>query len=98
MALTNRGEIQGTWGYNAGTNATLILSGNKQVLQITVVALGQSATFTINGGDTITLPYNSPDKASTALTIEPKGNLIDPTLVFSAGVAAYFVEWVLGAT
>lgn len=84
----------GTWGYNAGVSGTLTLTGNKRVLQITAIAEEAAASFTINGGDTITLPYGSTDKVSSAITVEPKGNLLNPTIIFSS-TKAYFVEWVV---
>lgn len=86
-------RIVGTWGYNAGTSGTLTLTGGKRVLQITAIALGAAASFTINAGDTITLPYDATDKASSSLSVEPVGNLLNPTIVFT-GTDAYFVEYV----
>lgn len=85
-------DFSGTWGYAAGTNGTVVLSGSKRVLQITATALEASGTITINGGDTITLPYGGTDKVSTSLTIAPVANLTDPTIVFSSGVDSYFIE------
>lgn len=86
-------QAAGTWGYNAGTAGTLVLTGSKRVLHITAIALEAAATLTINGGDTITIPYGATDSVSSELTIEPRGNLTDPTLVFT-GTTAYFVEYV----
>lgn len=87
-------DISGTWGYHSGTNGTLNMSGSKRVLQITAIALEAAATITINGGDVITLPYGSTDKASSSITIEPRGNLTDPALIFT-GTDSYFVEYVV---
>lgn len=87
-------DESGTWGYSSGTNGIVTLTGNKRVLQITAVAQEAAATITINGGDTVNLPYGSTDKVSSAITIEPKGNLVDPVIVFSSGVDSYFVEYV----
>ena len=83
----------GTWGYNAGISGTLTLTGGKRVLMISAIAEQAAATITINGGDTITLPYGSTDKVSSALEIRPAGNLTNPTIVFTSTVA-YFVEYV----
>lgn len=87
-------DQEGTWGYNAGTSGTLTLTGSKRVLLISAIAQEASATITINSGDSITLPYGSTDKASSAIEIVPKGNLIDPTIVFT-GTKAYFCEYVV---
>lgn len=86
-------DVSGTWGYNSGVSGTLVLSGGKRVLQITAIAEEAAATITINGGDTITLPYGTTDKVSSAITIEPKGNLTNPTIIFTA-TKAWFVEYV----
>lgn len=83
----------GAWGYAAGTSGTETLTGGKRVLQITAIALEAAATLTINGGDTITIPYGSTDSVSSSITIEPKGNLTDPTLIFT-GTDSYFIEFV----
>jgi hypothetical protein len=83
----------GTWGYNSGTAGTLALTGGKKVLQITAIAEEGPATITINGGDTIVLPYGESDKVSSAITIEPKGNLVNATIIFT-NTKAYFCEWV----
>lgn len=87
-------DQEGTWGYNAGTSGTLTLTGSKRVLSITAIALGSAGSFTINGGDTISLPYDSTDKAASALTIKPMANLVDPTIIFTS-TDGYFVEYVV---
>lgn len=87
-------NITGTWGYASGVNGTVALTGSKRVLQITAMAQGAAGSFTINGGDSVTLPYNSTDKVSSSIEIRPVGNLTDPTIVFSSGVVAYFIEYV----
>lgn len=86
---------QGLWGYHAGTSGTLTLTGGKRVLQITAIALEAAASLTINGGNTVLMPYGSSDRVSSALCIEPKGNLTDPTLLFT-GTDSWFVEYVSG--
>lgn len=81
-------KVSGTWGYLAGINGTITVPAGAKVLQIAVAApTDAAATFTINGGATITVP------ASQALTIEPRGNLVAPTIVVS-GASSYFVEHV----
>lgn len=87
-------NVTGTWGYASGVNGTVTLTGSKRVLQITAMAQGAAGSFTINGGDSVTLPYNSTDKVSSSIEIRPVGNLTDPTIIFSAGVVAYFIEYV----
>lgn len=86
------GAMTGTWAYAAGTNGTEVITG--RVLQITAIALGAAGTFTIDGGDTITIPYDATDKTSADITIKPMGNLVDPTIVFDSGVDSYFIEYV----
>lgn len=86
-------DEKGAWGYNAGTAGTLTMTGGKRVLAITAVAQEGAASLTINGGDAVVLPYSSADKASSAIAIEPKANLIDPVIVFT-GTKSYFVEYV----
>lgn len=87
-------DFSGTWGYSAGTSGTVNLTGSKRVVQITATALEAAGTITINGGDTITLPYGGTDKVSTGITIAPLANLTDPTVVFT-GTDAYFIEYVV---
>jgi hypothetical protein len=93
VSVNNQPEVVGAWGYSSGTSGTVTLTGGKRVLQITAVALEAAGSFTINGGDVIALPYGSSDKVSTEITIEPQGNLTNPTIVFT-GTDSYFVEYV----
>lgn len=75
----------GAWAYRAGASGTVAVPAGRRVLQITATAGAADATMTINGGDTITIP------AYRALTIEPKGNLVAPSIVFTS-TTAYFIE------
>lgn len=75
----------GAWGYRSGVSGTVAVPAGRRVLQITATAGATDATLTINGGDTVTIP------AYRALTIEPKGNLVAPSVVFT-GTTAYFIE------
>ncbi len=78
----------GTWGYLAGTTGVAIVPTGGRVLQVSAAA-GDStaATFTINGGATVTVPpYRD-------FTFEPKGNLVAPTLEFT-NTTSYVVEYV----
>lgn len=80
-------QMHGTWGYVSGIDGTPTIPANAHILQIAVVSPSATAsTLTINGGSTITVP------AAQSLTIEPKGMLVTPTLVFT-GTASYFVEY-----
>lgn len=80
-------DLSGTWGYDAGVSGSVTIGVGKRILQITAVAGGLGATLTINGGATVTIP------ALTSITIEPRGNLTAPSLVFT-GTSGYFVEHV----
>ena len=86
-------EETGTWGYAAGVDGSPTLPANSKVLQITAMTLEAAATLTINGGDTITIPYSTANKTGSSVTITPKGNLVQPTLTFT-DTASYFVEYV----
>lgn len=85
--------VDGTWGYSAGVDGTVDLTGGKRVLQITAIALESAGSIQVNGGDSIPLPYGSSDKVSTELSIAPKGNLVDPEIIFT-GTDSYFIEYV----
>jgi hypothetical protein len=78
------GAVGGTWGYKAGTSGTPTLT-SKRVVSISCLAGGSGATITINGGDTITVP------ADTPFGIPINGRLTAPTIVFT-GTTSYFVE------
>lgn len=78
----------GAWAYSAGVSGTVAIAAGRKVLQITATAGLTAASLTINGGASITIPIGK------SLCIEPKGNLVAPTIVFTS-TAAYFVESVL---
>ena len=79
----------GTPFYRSGTTATtLVLTGNRRVFGIAASAIGTNGTVTINGGDTITI------RAGSTFSYEPNGNLVNPTIVFSANLD-WFVEGVI---
>ena len=75
----------GAWAYRSGVSGTVAVPAGRRVLQITATAGAADATLTINGGSNITIP------AYRALTIEPRGNLVAPSVVFT-GTTAYFIE------
>jgi hypothetical protein len=79
----------GTPFYRSGTTAlSLVLSGGRRVFGITASAIGTDGTITINGGDTVTI------RAGSTFSYEPNGNLVNPTIVFSANLD-WFVEGVI---
>ena len=84
----------GDWGYLSGVDGTEVLTGNKRVLRITATALEASGSIQINGGDSVPIPYGASDSVSTSLTIEPMGNLEDPTIIFT-DTDSYFIEYVV---
>lgn len=82
-------DESGVWGYLAGTSGSVSVPANKRVLQIRAAAGGvSSASMTINGGATITLPAGG-----QPICIYPRGNLVAPALVFTSTVS-YFVEYI----
>lgn len=83
-------QVVGTYGYAAGTTGTPTIPANARILSITATgpALSGTATVTIDGGDTITIP------ADTTWVANPEANLTAPTLVFTS-TRAYFVDWVV---
>ena len=85
----------GSWSYAAGVDGAVNITGQLRVLQITATALQGQGTITINGGDAILLPYGEADSVSSSITIEPKGNLVDPVIQFT-NTSAYFSEMVAG--
>lgn len=72
----------GAWDYHAGINGTVDVIG--RLVSLTAVAAG-AASLTINGGDSIPIP------AGGAFTLDVRGALDDPVLVF-AGTSSFFVE------
>lgn len=77
----------GTWSYLAGVNGTVVVAAGKRVIGIAAYSAA-GGTLTIDGGDSVVIP------AGASIDIAPMGNLVGPTLVFSAGVTSYFVETV----
>lgn len=81
---TDIAKNYGTWAYYSGINGTVVVSGGQRVVGISAYSVA-GGSFTINGGSTITLP------AGISLNIEPKGNLVAPTIIFT-GTNTYFIE------
>lgn len=81
---TDVGKNYGVWSYYSGINGTVAVTTGQRVVGIAAyAALG--GTLTINGGATITIPIG------VSINIEPKGNLVAPTIIFS-GTSTYFIE------
>lgn len=77
----------GTWSYYAGVTGTVVVTAGQRVVGISAYsALG--GTVVINGGASVPLPIG------VAIAIEPNGNLVAPTIVFT-GTSTYFVEVVV---
>lgn len=80
---------EGTFGYRSGTTAAApspALPAGCLVRQISVVAGGAGGTVTIAGGQTITVPANTP------LDVPVRGLAVAPALAFS-GLASFFVAY-----
>jgi hypothetical protein len=78
---------RGSWGYSAGTSGTVVVATGRRVVGIGAHSTA-GGTLTINGGDSVVVP------AGVAINIHPKGNLVAPTIVFTA-TTSYFVESVI---
>jgi hypothetical protein len=78
-------NVTGAWAYAAGTSGTVTLPAGSKVLQISATSL-LGGSFTVNGGAAITIPANQ------QFTLEPRGNLVAPTIVFTT-TTAYVVEY-----
>lgn len=82
------------WDYRAGVGAdTVTLVAGQRVKKITAIALGAQGTLAINGGDTITMPYDSTDHTSSSLELVPEGTLDGATIEFDAAVDSWVVEF-----
>lgn len=81
-------RVYGAWSYYAGTSGSVVVSAGARVLGIAAHST-TGGSFTINGANTVTIPAN------VSINIEPLGNLIAPTIVFT-GTDTYFVEVVSG--
>jgi hypothetical protein len=79
----------GTWNYYAVAGGGTVTVGSGQ--RVIGIAAHSTAggSFTINGGATVTVPANS------SIEIQPIGNVTAPTIVFSSGIDAAFVETVM---
>lgn len=91
-------STSGVFDYRAGVGAdSVVLTPGQRVKKITAIALGAQGTFTIDGGDTITLPYDSTDHTSSSLEMVPEGTLDGATIDFDANVDSWVVEFEIDA-
>lgn len=75
----------GTWGpYYAGVSGTVVVSAGKRILSIACHST-TGGSLTINGGSSIPVPAN------VGFSVNPLGNLVAPTVIFTA-TDSYFVE------
>jgi hypothetical protein len=74
----------GTWAYYGGTSGTVIVSAGQRALSMSCHSTS-GGTMQINGGQTIPVPAN------VGFAINPLGNIVAPTIVFSS-TDSYFVE------
>lgn len=74
----------GTWAYYGGTAGTINVSAGQRVLSISCHST-TGGTLQINGGQIIPVPAN------VGFAINPLGNLVAPTIIYS-GTDSYFVE------
>lgn len=74
----------GTWAYYAGSSGTCTVTAGQKVIGIAAHAT-TAGSFTINGGASVPVPANS------SIEIQPNGQLVAPTIIFS-GTDSYFVE------
>lgn len=85
VAITD--SERGSWGYSAGVSGTVNVAANRRVIGIAAHSI-VGGSLTINGGDSVIIPANG------QIAIQPKGNLVAPTLVFTA-TSSYFIESVI---
>lgn len=88
LATRDEATSGSVWGYLTGTAGTTNVPATSKVLTITALAgYDGSPSIAVNGGAAIALPHGA------SLTIQPRGNLIAPSIVFT-GTTTYFVEYV----
>jgi type 1 fimbria pilin len=77
----------GSWGYLAGVDGTVAVPSDTRVLGISATAGASGGSIVIDDGDAIPVPANS------TIEIQPKANLVAPSIVFDT-TEAYIVEYV----
>lgn len=88
-----QGQQIGAWSYLAGAgNTTINITTGLRLVGLSVIAGRTTATtVTINGGDGVPVP------ATRSWALNPKGNVSNPTIVFTGSPDAWVVELVAGA-
>src|SRR5260221_3823286 len=66
----------GTWSYASGTSGTVTVGAGKRVIGIGCHSTA-GGSITINGGSSVPVPAN------VGFAIEPNGNLVAPTIIFT---------------
>lgn len=84
LKVTATGATQGNWSYYSGTFGTVTVSSGQRVIGIGCHSTN-GGSIVINSGSTVPVP------AGVGIGIEPNGNLVAPTIVFT-GTDSYFVE------
>lgn len=77
-------DLTGTWSYYAGVSGTVTVTAGQRVVGIAAFSTA-GGTVTINGGSAI------PIAAGTGWSLNPTGQLVAPTIVFT-GTSSYTVE------
>jgi len=79
-------NVTGAWAYMAGTSGVAVVPAGGKVLQISATSV-DGGSFTVNSGSSIVIPANQ------QFTLEPRGNLVAPTVSFS-NTTSYVIEYV----
>jgi hypothetical protein len=85
--VTVQDDQRGAWAYASGVSGTVVVAAGRRVTGIAAHSV-VGGTLTINGGDSVAIPTGG------SISIEPRGNLVAPTIVFS-DTSSYFVESVI---
>lgn len=89
LIAASSGGAVGVWGYKAGVSGEPTIPAGAKITQISASAsTNQVATFSINGGDDVPIPLGQ------AVTFEPKGALVSPTIVF-VNTASFIIEYTI---
>lgn len=79
----NTAKLYGTWFYYAGVSGTVSVAGGQRVTGIGCHSTA-GGSYTIDGGATIPIP------PGVGINVEPDGNLVAPTIVFT-GTDSYLI-------
>jgi hypothetical protein len=88
-------DEEGIWEYYGGTVGTVTigtkLGAGERVTGIAASVTAAGGSMRINGGDLIPIPFPPTGSSVVGADLSPRGNLVDPVIVFS-GTASYMVE------